>query len=85
MSEFYFDVRKWDEDLARRGGRLKSEEFGPAGDDGTREREKGRDQVKRICQVCVCLHLLFSFVAFKILFSLHRIGLKHKKTLEKIS
>ncbi|KAF5325134.1 hypothetical protein D9619_010056 [Psilocybe cf. subviscida] len=39
MSEFYFDVNKWEEDLAKRGGRLMGEE-GEQEDDGTGKKRK---------------------------------------------
>ena len=41
MSEFYFDVGKWEEDLARRGGRLMGEE------DASGEYEEGTKEKKR--------------------------------------
>ena len=50
MSEFYFDVGKWEEDLSRRGRKLMAEEGDPAGEEGTR-RGNERDQVKRIWYV----------------------------------
>jgi len=42
MSEFYFDVGKWEEDLAKRGGRLRGDEDGDGGVDG-----EGSDGKKR--------------------------------------
>jgi hypothetical protein len=46
-----FDVGKWEEDLARRGGSLMAEEGDPAGEDGTRERKRKRPSKKDL--VCV--------------------------------
>ena len=58
MSEFYFDVGKWEEDLARRGGRLMGEED-PAGEEGSKEKKRKRPSKKDL--VCVCAFLfLFS-------------------------
>ena len=45
MSEFYFDVGKWEEDLARRGGRLMGEED-PADEEGTKEKKRKRPSKK---------------------------------------
>jgi len=43
MSEFYFDVGKWEEDLARRGGRLMGEEdAGGEYEEGTKEKKRKR-------------------------------------------
>jgi len=44
MSEFYFDVGKWEEELARRGGSLMAED--PAGEEGTKERKRKRPSKK---------------------------------------
>jgi hypothetical protein len=46
MSEFYFDVGKWEEELARRGGSLMAEEGDPAGEEGSRERKRKRPSKK---------------------------------------
>jgi len=48
MSEFYFDVGKWEEDLARRGGRLMGEEDAADGgyEEGTREKKRKRPSKK---------------------------------------
>jgi hypothetical protein len=46
MSEFYFDVEKWEEDLARRGGRLMGEEDDPADEEGTKEKKRKRPSKK---------------------------------------
>ena len=45
MPEFYFDVGKWEDDLARRG-RLMGEEEDPAGG-----REKRKEQAKKVSYV----------------------------------
>ena len=58
MSEFYFDVGKWEEDLARRGGRLMGEEDDPTGEEGTREKKRKRPSKKDL--VCVCFAPLLS-------------------------
>ena len=50
MSEFYFDVGKWEEELARRGGRLMGEE-NPAGEEGIKERKRKRPSKKDL--VCI--------------------------------
>ena len=50
MSEFYFDVGKWEEDLARRGGRLMGEED-PTGEEGSREKKRKRPSKKDL--VCI--------------------------------
>ena len=78
MSEFYFDVGKWEEDLSRRGRKLMAEEGDPAGEEGTRKRKRKRPSKKDL--VCV-LHILFLFfVAFKkSFFPSRRIGLKNRK------
>ncbi|KAF8179899.1 hypothetical protein BJ912DRAFT_855448 [Pholiota molesta] len=39
MSEFYFDVNKWEEDLAKRGGRLMGEE-GEEGEEAGKKRKR---------------------------------------------
>jgi hypothetical protein len=52
MSEFYFDVGKWEEDLARRGGRLMAEEDDPAGEEGTREKKRKRPSKKDLVRFC---------------------------------
>ena len=57
MSEFYFDVGKWEEDLAKRGGRLMGEEDDPAGGEGTREKKRKRPSKKDL--VCVCAFFPF--------------------------
>ena len=81
MSEFYFDVGKWEEDLSRRGGRLMAEEGDPTGEEGTREKKRKRPSKKDL--VCV-LRILFLFsVAFNILFPFYRIGLKNRKDSRK--
>jgi len=48
MSEFYFDVGKWEEDLARRGGRLMGEEedAGGEGEEETKEKKRKRPSKK---------------------------------------
>ncbi|KAF8816049.1 hypothetical protein BYT27DRAFT_7248576 [Phlegmacium glaucopus] len=48
MSEFYFDVGKWEEDLARRGGRLMGEEEDAAGEyeEGSKEKKRKRPSKK---------------------------------------
>ena len=68
MSEFYFDVGNWEEDLSRRGGRLMAEEGDPAGEEGARERKRKRPSKKDL--VCVLRILFLFFVAFKISFFL---------------
>jgi WW domain len=50
MSEFYFDVGKWEEDLARRGGRLMGEEDA-TGEEGSREKKRKRPSKKDL--VCI--------------------------------
>ena len=48
MSEFYFDVGKWEEELARRGGRLMGEENvgGEGYEEGTKEKKRKRPSKK---------------------------------------
>ena len=55
MSEFYFDVDKWEADLAKRGGRLMDDED-DAGEEGTREKKRKRPSKKDL--VC-CAFLTF--------------------------
>ena len=55
MSEFYFDVDKWEADLAKRGGRLMDDED-DAGEEGTREKKRKRPTKKDL--VC-CAFLTF--------------------------
>jgi hypothetical protein len=66
MSEFYFDVGKWEEDLARRGGRLMGEEEDPAGEEGTKEKKRKRPSKKDL--VCVCAFFLPFLWCLKYLF-----------------
>ena len=51
MSEFYFDVGKWEEDLARRGGRLMAEEGDPTGEEGAREKKRKRPSKKDLVRI----------------------------------
>ena len=82
MSEFYFDVGKWEEDLARRGGRLMGEED-PVGEEGSKEKKRKRPSKKDL--VCFCAFLFLPpppfFVAFNFFF--YRIDLKSKKDSRK--
>jgi hypothetical protein len=80
MSEFYFDVGKWEEDLARRGGRLMAEEDDPAGEEGAREKKRKRPSKKDLVRFCASF---FSLWIEQILFPLRRIGLKNKKDSRK--
>ena len=64
MSEFYFDVGKWEEDLARRGGRLMGEEDPTGDEEGTREKKRKRPSKKDL----VCLYAFF-FLSIKTLIS----------------
>ena len=86
MSEFYFDVGKWEEDLARRGGRLMGEED-LTGEEGTKEKKRKRPSKKDL----VCRFTPFFFPLFSLAFiipffffnNLRRIGLKNKKDSRK--
>ena len=80
MSEFYFDVGKWEEDLARRGGRLMGEEEDVAGEEGTKEKRRKRPSKKDL--VCICAFFLPFSVVFRV-FSLLRIDLKSRKDSRK--
>ena len=59
MSEFYFDVGKWEEDLARRGGRLMVEEEDAGGEyeEGTKEKKRKRPSKKEL----VCASFFYYF------------------------
>ena len=59
MSEFYFDVGKWEDDLARRGGRLMAEEGDPGGEEETREKKRKRPSKKDLVRVSSCALLFF--------------------------
>lgn len=47
MSEFYFDVGKWEEDLAKRGGRNMGEEDGEDETGKKRKRPSKKDIVSK--------------------------------------
>ncbi|KAF4613238.1 hypothetical protein D9613_010888 [Agrocybe pediades] len=47
MSEFYFDVNKWEEDLAKRGGRLRGEEDGEGSANGDGSDKKRKRPTKK--------------------------------------
>lgn len=51
MSEFYFDVKAWEEELARRGGALMGEE----GEGGAEGRKRKRPSKKDLVGVCFAL------------------------------
>jgi len=52
MSEFYFDVGKWEEDLAKRGGSIRAEEGDEEGGSGKkRKRPSKKDLVSCIMAI----------------------------------
>jgi hypothetical protein len=49
MSEFYFDVNKWEEDLAKRGGRLMGEEGEEGEEAGKKRKRPSKKDLVRSC------------------------------------
>ena len=70
MSEFYFDVGKWEEDLARRGGRLMAEEGDPTGEEGAREKKRKRPSKKDLVRICAFFFSLLYYGVLKLFLSL---------------
>lgn len=59
MSEFYFDVGKWEDDLAKRGGRLMGEEdAGGENEEGPKQKKRKRPSKKDL----VCIFFLRIFL-----------------------
>lgn len=56
MSEFYFDVNKWEEDLAKRGGRLMGEEGEEGEESGKKRKRPSKKDLVRLCTLIMHIH-----------------------------